>query len=128
MGISLNELQFVGPRLQRNLHEIIMRFRRHKIAVSADIAKMYRQVKITPKQWNLQCIFWRNNEKEPLKEYQLVVVTYGLESSPYVAVRAMIEGANTLKEQFPAAVYAIKNEFIWTTERRVQIPRMRQFS
>lgn len=28
-GISLNEAQLVGPKLQKDLHEIIMRFRRH---------------------------------------------------------------------------------------------------
>lgn len=111
IGISLNEAQYVGPKLQRNLHEIIMRFRRHKIAISADIKKMYRQIKINADQWELQRIFWRERANAPLKEYYLVVVTYGLASSPYVAVRAMHQGAMELKEQFPNAVHAIKEDF-----------------
>lgn len=88
-----------------------MRFRRFKFAFSGDISKMYRQVAVAQKQWNLQRIFWRKNSNERLKEYCLVVVTYGLASSPYVTVRAMVEGANEFKEQFPEAVRAIKEDF-----------------
>lgn len=69
--ISLNDAQFIGPKLQRNLHEIIMRFRRHKIAISADISKMYRQIGIVPEQWNLQRIFFRESANQPLKPYPL---------------------------------------------------------
>lgn len=32
LGISFNDIQFVGPKLQKDLAEIIMRFRRHKFA------------------------------------------------------------------------------------------------
>lgn len=110
-GISLNEAQFVGPKIQKDLYEIIMRFRRHKIALTTDIKKMYRQIKIIPEQYNLQRIFWREHPSMPLKEYCLVVVTYGLSSSPYLSVRAMIQGAVESKEQFPEAARAIKEDF-----------------
>lgn len=110
-NISLNSTQFVGPKLQKDLIEILMRFRQHKIAVSADIKKMYRQIKIIPEQWNLQRIFWRENRNEPLKEYCLVVVTYGLASSPYLAVKAMQTGALSMQKEYPEAVDAIVNDF-----------------
>lgn len=110
-NISLNSAQFIGPKLQRDLIEILMRFRRHKVAVSADIKKMFRQIGIHPEQWNLQRIFWRENKNEPLKEYYLVVVTYGLASSPYLAVKAMQTGARALKDEFPEAVNSIMNDF-----------------
>ncbi|XP_055309100.1 uncharacterized protein LOC129572990, partial [Sitodiplosis mosellana] len=110
-GISLNDAQFVGPKLQRNLYETIMRFRRHKVAVSADIKSMYLQVCINPKQWNLQRIFWRESPADPLKEYWLVVVTFGLSSSTYLAVRTMLEGAAELENEYPEAVHAIRNDF-----------------
>ncbi|XP_031638945.1 uncharacterized protein LOC116351048 [Contarinia nasturtii] len=109
--ISLNSAQFVGPKLQMDLIEIIMRFRRHRYAVSADIKKMYRQVKIVPEQWNLQRIFWRENRNQPLKEYCLVVVTYGLSSSSYLSVKSMQTGARAMYEQYPKAVEAIVNDF-----------------
>lgn len=111
LGISLNGAQFVGPRLQRDLHEILMRFRRHRIAFSADIRKMFRQVRLTPEQWNLQRIFWRPDKNQPLKEYWLVTVIYGLAASPYLAAKAMLEGANNYEVEYPMAVHAIRNDF-----------------
>ena len=111
LGISSNEAQFVGPKLQRNLYEILMRFRRHKIAISADIKSMFLQVRLNQEQWNLQRIFWREHSHQPLKEYWLVVVTFGLASSPYLAVRSMLDIEPELEEQFPNAVNAIRNDF-----------------
>lgn len=110
-GISLNDAQFVGPKLQRDLHDIVMRFRRHKVAINADIAKMYRQVRIDPEHWNLHRIFWRTDPSLPLKEYWLVVVTYGLASSPYLSVECMNDGATAMETEFPDAANAIKNDF-----------------
>lgn len=110
LGLSLNSAQFVGPKLQRDLAEILMRFRRHRIAVSADIKKMFRQVELSPEQWNLQRIFWRRNANEPIKEYFLVTVIYGLAASPYLAIKSMLNGAAECETQYPLAVEAIRNE------------------
>lgn len=111
LGISLNTAQFIGPRLQRDLSEILMRFRRHKYAVSADIKKMFRQVQLVPEQWNLQRIFWRKERHQPLQEYHLVTVIYGLAASPYLAVKAMLHGAAEHESTYPKAVAAIRNDF-----------------
>lgn len=111
LGISLNSAQFVGPKLQRDLFEILMRFRRHKIAISADIRKMYRQVRLVPSQWNLQRIFWRENSNMPLKEYHVVTVIYGLAAAPYLAVKAMLQGAAEHEKHHPKAVHTIRNDF-----------------
>lgn len=109
--MSLNGAQFVGPKLQRDLSETLMRFRRHRIAISADIKKMFRQVKLAQDQWNLQRIFWRKNKHEPLKEYWLITVIYGLAASPYLAFRTMLQGAAELENKFPLAVETIRNDF-----------------
>lgn len=111
LGISLNGAQFVGPKLQRDLTETIMRFRRHKVAINADIKKMFRQIRIVPEQWNLQRAFWRENENEPLREYFLITVIYGQASSPYLAVQCMLDGASELETEFPEAVDVIRNDF-----------------
>lgn len=81
--MSLNDLQCEGPRLQKLLFQLVVQFRIGRVAMSADIKKMFRQVRIVPNQYNLQRIVFRETPKEPLREYQLTVVTYGLRSSPY---------------------------------------------
>ncbi|XP_035233751.1 uncharacterized protein LOC118205569 [Stegodyphus dumicola] len=43
-GISLNEKLMVGLQLQTDLTTLIIRFRIHRIAITANIEKMYRQI------------------------------------------------------------------------------------
>lgn len=45
-GTSLNDTQLVGPAIQELLVNIILRFRRYAVALSGDIEKMFRQVRI----------------------------------------------------------------------------------
>lgn len=110
-GISLNDAQLIGGKLQRDLHETTMRFRRHKCAINADIKQMFRQIKFQKEHWDLQRIFWRENSREQLKEYWLKVVTYGLGSSPHCATRALIEGAIAEQGEFPEAAEVIFSDF-----------------
>ena len=44
--LSLNDLLMIGPTVQEELYSILIRFRLHKYAITADIEKMYRQVLI----------------------------------------------------------------------------------
>ena len=39
----------VGPKLQDDIFDILIRFRVFKIGMSADVAKMYRQVELNEK-------------------------------------------------------------------------------
>lgn len=110
-GVSFNDIQLLGPKLQGDLSDIIIRFRMWEIAISADVRKMYRQIRIDPEQWNLQRILWRESPTEPLKEYQLTVVTYGMASSGYNAVKAMHQCAIDHDQLFPRAAHIIKNSF-----------------
>ena len=56
-GVSLNECLIVGPKVQEDLFDILLRFRFFKVAISPDIAKMYRQVELRKKDKDYQCIF-----------------------------------------------------------------------
>lgn len=56
-GHSRNDLEFVGRVIQSDLFAILLRFRQHAIAVSADIEKMYRQVEVNDSDRCFQKIF-----------------------------------------------------------------------
>ncbi|GJQ79512.1 hypothetical protein Trydic_g16362 [Trypoxylus dichotomus] len=43
-GSSLNDILMVGPVIQGDLFSIVCRFRTYKIVLTADIAKMYKQI------------------------------------------------------------------------------------
>ncbi|XP_066260793.1 uncharacterized protein [Euwallacea similis] len=84
-GKSLNELQMVGPVIQPDLFDILIRFREFRFVVSADIAKMYRQVLVEPKQRALQRILWRESPSAPVEAFELNTVTYAEECELDVA-------------------------------------------
>jgi hypothetical protein len=65
-GVSLNDILMTGPRVQDDLYDIVQRFRMYKIVMSADIAKMYRQIWIHPDDEGLQRILWRNTPNQPI--------------------------------------------------------------
>lgn len=88
-GASLNDTQLVGPTIQELLVNIIFRFRRFAVALSADVEKMFRQVRVDQRHQQWQRILWRASPSEPLRTYELTTVTYGMACGPYNAIRAM---------------------------------------
>lgn len=111
LGISLNDMQLKGQKLQRDLYDILLRARRFKIGIAVDVEKMYRQIRIIPEHSDLQRIFWRSNPKDEIREYCLTTVIYGQTSSPVTAIMVMQEGASKLKEKYPRAAEFIKEDF-----------------
>lgn len=45
-GLSLNDLLMVGPTIQDTLFSHLIRFRTYKVVLTADVEKMYRQVRL----------------------------------------------------------------------------------
>lgn len=57
--------------------------------MTADIKQMFRQVRISPLEWNFQRIFWREEPTLPLREYIITVVSWGMVSAGFNTVRAL---------------------------------------
>lgn len=55
-GVAFNDMQLIGERLQPDLTSITMRFRTHRVALTADVKKMYRQVLVAQDQRDFQRI------------------------------------------------------------------------
>ena len=83
---SLNDILEVGPTLHP---DIILRFRTHRVAVSADISKMYREVALHPADRQLHRFLWRPHPDGVVKSYHMNRVTFGVTSSPYLAIRTL---------------------------------------
>ncbi|XP_061400515.1 uncharacterized protein LOC133336248 [Musca vetustissima] len=108
---SLNDIIMVGPTIQDELYKILLRFRLHRYALSADIIKMYRQILIDPRDRRFQYILWRNSEEEEIRTYELNTVTYGMSSAPYLAIRSLHYLADQYSEQLPLGSKTIKSSF-----------------
>ncbi|GBM97377.1 hypothetical protein AVEN_162002-1 [Araneus ventricosus] len=110
-GISLNSLQINGGIVQEDLFAILCRFRKHRIALTADIKKIYRMILINPQQRDLQRILWKNNPDDPIKTYKLNTVTYGTTSAPYLATRTLKQIATDEGGKFPLAATVVETDF-----------------
>ena len=96
-GFSLNDCLLVGPKCQDDLFNILIRFRIFKIGMSADVAKMYRQVELSLEDRDLHRILWRKNPNEPILTYRMTRVTYGVASSSFHAIRSLLDCAKSPK-------------------------------
>ncbi|RZK36074.1 MAG: hypothetical protein EOO61_10965, partial [Hymenobacter sp.] len=110
-GVSINDIQLNGEKVQPELTTTLMRFRMNKIALTADIAKMYRQILIAEDQQDLQRILWRESPSDPIREYRLVTQTYGMKSAAYVCIKCLDHCANEFTDEFPDAAKAVKESF-----------------
>ncbi|GFR15399.1 pro-Pol polyprotein [Trichonephila clavata] len=99
----------VGPQLQTDLTTLLLRFRMHKIAITADIEKMYRQ--ITLHDSDFQRIVWRNSPFEPIQDFRLPRIAYGTASAPYLAIKCLQQLALNESNNFPLASKAALKDF-----------------
>lgn len=102
-SVSLNDLLMVGPTIQPDVVKKINRFRLRRFAFISDITKMYRQIKMHPDDWAYQRFIWRENEEDPIQEFELTTVTFGEASAPFSAIRTIKQLAMDCEEKFPKA-------------------------
>ncbi|XP_025997408.1 uncharacterized protein LOC113005754 [Solenopsis invicta] len=105
-GRSLNDILMVGPTIQDTIFAHLLRFRTYKYVLTADIEKMYRQVILHEDDRKYQRILWRQNQQ--IKTFQLNTLTFGISSSPYLAIRTIQKLADDERHVYPAAAEVLK--------------------
>lgn len=100
---SLNDLLYTGPKLQNDIAQILHRCRLKRYMFTADICKMYRQIRIHLNDRTYQHIVWRNYLSDELQDYELTTVTYGVSASPYQAIRVLLQLEREDGHKFPSA-------------------------
>ena len=109
-NVSLNDVLLSVPKLQNNIYDLILRSRLHSIVFTCDIRQMYRQIKVHPDDQRYQLILWRSEPSAPLLVYKLTTVTYGVTSSPFVAIRTLHQLAEDEGVNFPRAAEVLKSQ------------------
>ncbi|XP_024885610.1 uncharacterized protein LOC112463433 [Temnothorax curvispinosus] len=109
-GDSLNSHLLTGPNLLPALTDVLLRWRRHRYVIIADIQKMYRQISMHPSDRTYQRILWRLKNSPELLEMLLTTVTYGLASSPFQAIRTMRQLAKDERHAYPRAASILEEE------------------
>ncbi|CAL8139736.1 unnamed protein product [Orchesella dallaii] len=110
-NISLNDCLLVGPTIQTDIYNLLLRFRAHNIILKADIGKMYRQwIWVDTSHRDLQRILWRPTLADPVREYRLTTVTYGTAAAPFLATRCLNQLAVENEDEFPDASRILKED------------------
>lgn len=103
-GSSLNEQMLTGPRLQSDIVEIMMRFRRRPVALVGDIKEMFSQVALAPIDQKYHRLLWRNlDSQQPIETYEAVRLVFGDRSSPFLAQYVLQQQALDAQDQYPTA-------------------------
>ena len=107
-GVSLNDEIHAGPKLQQDLFDVLLRFRRNPVAVACDIKEMYMQIAIEEQDRPYFRMLWRdlNPDQEP-EVYEFSRVVFGKNSAPMEAQFVVQENARKQQELFPLAAETV---------------------
>ncbi|XP_073820633.1 uncharacterized protein [Musca autumnalis] len=114
-GLSLNDILYTGPVLQNDLTILIHNWRFYRYVFNGDIQKMYRQIRVNSAHTPFQRILFRKSPNDPLQDFELKTVTFGVNCAPYLAIRTMMQLAQDVKETFP---FGIQNFTVFYVRRR----------
>ena len=110
-GTSLNDLLMVGPTVHPTLVDVLLRFRFHRVALTADVSKMYRAVMLTQDDRDLHRFIWRSDPSQPLKDCRMTRVTFGVSASSFAANMALKQNAINKAVDYPLAANAVDQSF-----------------
>ena len=110
-GVSLNDILLVGPTVHSTLMDVLLRFRMHRIAITADINKMYRAVQLVQSDRDFHRFVWRSSQSETLKDYRMTRVTFGVSASSFAANMCVKQNAMDFATKYPLAAKAVEESF-----------------
>ena len=100
-GMCINDLILKGPLLMNDLSEVLLRFRRFRYAVQADISQMFLQVLLRPSDRKFHRFLWW--EDKHLVIYEFLRHLFGNTGSPTVAIFCIKNTARIFETRFPSA-------------------------
>jgi len=86
-----------------------MQWRQYRYVLTADIAKMYRQILVDSRDTDYQRIVWQPIPDGPITDYRLFTVTYSTAAAPYLALRVLEQLVDEGAE-FPLAILVLRHQ------------------
>ena len=106
-GKSLNDVIHQGPKLINDLPAVLLRFRKHPVALMCDIQEMYLQIEMKPEDRPYHRFLWRDMQEREPDVYEFNRLVFGVNSSPYLAQFVSRCHAEKHRESFPLAAETI---------------------
>ena len=110
-GTSLNDHFLVGPTVHPSLIDVLLRFRQYRVALTTDVSRMYRAVRLSNDQKDLHRFVWREHPQQPLVDYRMTRLTFGVSASSFAANMALKQNALNYRHEYPKASLAALTSF-----------------
>ncbi|GBM01529.1 hypothetical protein AVEN_202404-1 [Araneus ventricosus] len=108
--LSLNDCLYTGLNLIPDLFSLLLRFRSHPVAITADIQKAFLQINIDEEDRNFTRFYWSNNTEDGNEEiYRMTRVLFGVCSSPFLLAATIKYHLKRYVEQFPMTCELLEN-------------------
>ncbi len=109
-GTSFNDTLLPGPNQYPLLTTTLTKFRRHKVATSANISKMFREVVLHPDERDYHRFLLRDEEGNVL-DCRMRRLTFGVRASPFIATQVLLKLADLHQTTHPVAANLIRTSF-----------------
>ena len=104
---SLNTETLPGPKLQSNISDILVRFRKELVALAGDVSQMYHQVVLQSEVRPFHRFLWRHLDPSRQPEtYEFQRFIFGGCYCPFCAQYVWQQHARDLKDLYPLAAEA----------------------
>ena len=110
-GISLNDILLVGPTVHPPLVDVLIRFRTYRVALIADVSRMYRAIRLADADTDLHCFVWRSSPTTPLSDFRMTRVTFGVFLSSFIANMCVKQNAVDFSMEYPNAAKVVSESF-----------------
>ena len=110
-GTSRNDHLLLAPTVYPLIIDVLLRFGRHRVARTTDVSRMYRAVLLPEHLRDLHWFVWREDLQQPLKDYRMTRLTFGVSASPFAAIMAMRQNAIDHQRNYPLAAQAVMKDF-----------------
>ncbi len=109
-GVSLNDILLPGPNVYSPLPDILLRFRLHKIGLTADVSKMFRMIELHRIDRDLHRFLWTTDSSH-MVDCRMTRLTFGITSSPFIAAQTLQRIASDNAELYPQAAEVVQKNF-----------------
>ncbi len=95
---SLNKCLWPGPMLLPEMLSLLIRFRKHKIALTTDISRMFLRVGVIKQHRDLLRFVFTRQKDGPIQHARLTSLGFGLVCGPFVSMFLCHETARKMKQ------------------------------
>ena len=107
-GVSLNDTLLVGPTVHPPLLDVLLHFRTYRIALTADVSKMYRAIELTKSDRDFHRFVWRSGPQDVVKDFRMTRATFGVSASCFAASMAVRQNAINHADEYPMAAQVVE--------------------